>query len=469
MSRIDIRAGDKFGNWIINGDQVSIGKHRMFPCVCKRCGTEKTISVSDLFKCIPCWCISSAKANSAKTNSAKARNKGIASMEERNRDMEEMFLGDVKITLGQVGSAFGLTRERVRKILSLRLGARYDERITGRRIKIKEDEKSKKEVRRYRRKIYLDMIFMARKQRLRHDAGIDALGLCRGHYHMPGNNTMCRFRGCNKTVDARGFCIGHYGALRESGALWVSRRSRSICIVDECTRPVCSRNMCRLHYNRYLKKSDKHAREKIKTNTGEKNVYLDKRTGRYYITIQKGEETVYGGSFFRLCDAVSRRDEIRSDINTMGGTNGLPSHIPPSQTMNDTMLPPRSSPCMGGMVFCQSCGKEMRSVEILGRDDIWDGYYYVHKCKVTKYSYRISENYIEEYIFPDLWSKITVVARGIGLDIPSLDMDQFRPHERKSIYLDMFLKVYYNKGDIYFESVIDRYKEEKLDIDLEIK
>lgn len=173
----------------------------------------------------------------------------------RYQQVHDLILADPTKTLEDIGREIGVTRERVRQIAN-KLVARGE--MSDRKVLRQEAQKETRRLRvvtrERRKKIWLRMMFVAHRTRLRSLAHIDHTGMVRG-YHAPGEETICQFEGCTRSVDVRGFCPLHYGHLRKTGALWVRRMSRSICEKEDCDLPVYARNMCYRHYRQWQRKT----------------------------------------------------------------------------------------------------------------------------------------------------------------------------------------------------------------------
>lgn len=180
----------------------------------------------------------------------------------RQQEVLQYIQSDPSLTLREIADEVGVTRERVRQILAkLTKKGVIEDRLVLKKAAIQakktveqEQIAEKVQVRRYRKRIWHRMAYVGKRLRLRHAAGLDRFGMNRD-CHMPGEEAMCQFTGCDRPVDARGFCALHYGRLRYTGSLWVCRRSRRSCKEDGCRMPTYARNMCHNHYSVYIRKN----------------------------------------------------------------------------------------------------------------------------------------------------------------------------------------------------------------------
>lgn len=172
----------------------------------------------------------------------------------RQQQVLEAVQGDPTATLQEIADELGVTRERVRQVCVklTKMGVMPD-RKTLQEEAVRHEKEEQIRTRRYRKRIWRRMTYVSNRQRYRQMAGIDYRGLTYEHL-MPGEEAVCQFRNCTRPVRARGFCALHYTLLRATGALWVRRSSRYICIENDCEQVVYARNMCQSHYEAWRRK-----------------------------------------------------------------------------------------------------------------------------------------------------------------------------------------------------------------------
>lgn len=200
-------------------------------------------------------------------------------------------------TLQEIGDRLGVSRERVRQIcMQLKeIGALEDRKVL-KRDAIERKKQEEIETRKYRKKIWHRMMYVGQRLRLRHMARLDRFGTSRG-YHMPGQEAVCQFSGCNRPVDARGFCNLHYTKLRATGALWVCRRSRRTCKENDCRMPVYARDMCHNHYSRYIRKHPVGSGLRSHNTSGYRGVTWHKSEKRWAAYIYTQNKQTFLGTF----------------------------------------------------------------------------------------------------------------------------------------------------------------------------
>lgn len=298
-----------------------------------------------------------------------------------DRDLEIVnAASDPLLTLEEIGSRFGVTRERIRQILD-RNGISGRNRLRERSEKLKDIRNIQSSSKAYRKKIWLNMIDVSRRQQLRRLAGIDSLGLPRRRYHMPGKNVTCQFNGCNRGVNSRGFCNSHYAILRSSGALWVKRSSRSICMEEGCTRCVESLNRCHMHYSSYLRKSDPNTRDRRKlSRSGNKNIYINSNANKkYFVRLRRNGKTIISGSFLTIEEAIVYRDELLGSPSKPNVAN-----IKPTTHQRSPHIKPHDH-SLDGIIRCALCQHAMRPCSLEDFSIAQPGNYYTHSCKYLGY------------------------------------------------------------------------------------
>lgn len=216
-------------------------------------------------------------------------------------------------SLREIGNAIGISYERVRQLSAwLTEQGVIENRNALKAAALERQTEEEKAAKDHKKTIWRRMMFISQRQVYRHLARVDQYGFARAH-HQPGQEAICLFQGCTRSVRARGFCGWHYGKLRSHGAIWVRRSSRSTCKELQCIYPVYARGMCHNHYNNFKRHS---MCKSVLTNhntSGYRGVSWDKSGQRWAVNIVVGGDQKYLGEYAlketaaRAYDTAARR------------------------------------------------------------------------------------------------------------------------------------------------------------------
>lgn len=116
-----------------------------------------------------------------------------------------------------------------------------------------------------------------------------------------------------------------YGRVRVGDRVVYAHRAAYACLVEPVPAGMVIDHMCHVracvnpdHLRLATVKQNAENRDPavVRSGTGVRGVYVDRRDGSFYVQVKHNYRTVSGGRFASLSDAAAAADDLRSDLFT---------------------------------------------------------------------------------------------------------------------------------------------------------
>lgn len=303
-------------------------------------------------------------------------------LSERQQQILDLIRANPATTLQGIAEEIGITRERVRQhIIKLReKGMDIPVLRDARNMATKVARATERETHWQEQQAAMKLRQRRRRRSLYFRAQLARHGIV-PQYTMPGANSICRFEGCVRPVQARGFCHLHYFKLRAEGVLWVERWTPAHC--SQCGDPAYARGLCRRHYNSYMRKNPNKSSLPAHNTSGYRGVSWNSTGKMWFAHIREDGQDVHLGMFRNPVDAALAYDAAarrvfgeKAKLNFPNNTSSLPmrEHRPANQVLAPPPDPPITKQRAQGVIWDEQRRMWRVCFRVKG-EEVYSGYF----------------------------------------------------------------------------------------------
>lgn len=288
-------------------------------------------------------------------------------------------------TLQDLGDEVGVTRERIRQIMTKLRSQGFDVPVLreARNAAIRVVRAAERETQYQIRQTICKLRRNRRRRGMYFRARLARDGIVR-NYNMPGSSSICGYQNCTRPIQARGFCALHYFKLRAEGVLWVARRTVAHCTKEGCGDTSYARGLCRRHYGAYIRKNPSTSNVPAHNTSGYRGVSWNDAAHRWYAHIRENERMVSLGTYNRpeeaalAYDAAARRVfGNKAKLNFPDNTDSMTmrEHQPSNQILSSSPNRVSSPKQIEQGVFWDEQRKRWRACFKVRSEEIYSGYF----------------------------------------------------------------------------------------------